>query len=670
MRGSLTSTFLTAARSRARAIGLTGWPGALLPRARDDTLGLRIAQVCQDQAPDLWAGRRTARYDPRDTSSVDSLLRDLADRLGYVLPVHYVLLEDWYLDADRTLAPARPAERDDGHGDDDEWPPPYHHFLPVLYHGPYELDVYDDDVGVGEAMLALAMLGGFPREADAIARSLEGDPAGAGLAAQARDLARALGDEEQARRLYDDAAGAFAGAPAPFDTVPAFLRHITASTGNAWLDRLEHEYPEYEEVAWTVDAMRAARAGCAAASTYITALRPLRARIATPEGFCTLLDLIARTLEHTEHTEHTGESAMTTDLTETTRPATIEIDEPTRPTTEGTAQLASPQTVAGATTGAAEHAAIAVPGEDGDDTEGVLDGNRPEPDGPRALPERRPGYIQVEECVARAFGLHTLLGLAEVPVVDLSPGEDGEDGEDGGAVEVTLSLSRRWGFAVKTLHDERGLPYLHSMIAAGDIASALGRLSRRPALREEGTFLDMPAADNNGMGIKGVYVPGRRIAPLKQVGSKNIRFDEAPIPNHIIVAVSYGRRRTFYMWAVLRYPSSPRDAICAMPVNNVMDRSGWVCVGDVALPQAGQVAARAAEENLNLGEIDRRLLDDSRYTNAYSDNKSKKYPRNLDDLWRWLATLPRDHGYPYDDLVQVGTVEDILSGALCRAGML
>jgi len=629
---------------RARTVRLKGDRGSSLHRVRNDTWGLRIAQVCLDQAPDVWAERRAAGYDPRNTRAVDRLIRALAARLARVLPVAEFLLDDWYDDADRALAPGGAEGAALG-----EERPYYHDFLPVLYHEPYALDLCDYDpreVGPGEAMLAFAMLRGFPHNVDLVAGFLE-EQGEVPLGRTARRLARALGDDAMALRLYNDAGGVFAAAPTPYDAVPAFLRYATATTGHKWLDRTADEFPEFDEVDWTVDAIREARAGYDAATAYMAPLRVLCDHIATPQGFATLADLIARVVFARAPDEETGETHMT-DVVQTahTHPATPEIE--TQPT---------PIAADAAVTSAAP---IAAEG-DGD---GVMEGERPQPEGPPALPERKPGYIQVEECVARAFGLHQALGLTEAPVIDV-PADD-----DGGPVEVTLSLSRCWGFAVKTLHDERGLPYAHTMISAGEIAGALGQVSRQPALKDEGVFLDLPATSENGLSIKGLYVPGRRIAPLKQVGSKNVRFGEMPIPNHIILATSEGQRRTFYMWAVLRYPSSPRDAVFAMPVNNVMDRTGWVCVGDVTLPQAAHLALHTPTDKLNLGDIDRRLLDDSRYNNSYNENKSKTYPRNLDDLWRWLATLPTAQGYPYEDLVQVGTIEEILAGRLGRGGML
>ena len=145
---------------------------------------------------------------------------------------------------------------------------------------------------------------------------------------------------------------------------------------------------------------------------------------------------------------------------------------------------------------------------------------------------------------------------------------------------------------------------------------------------------------------------------------RNVRFHEMPIPHHVILVRTDGQRRTFYMWAVQRYPSSAKDPLYAMPLNNVMGQSGWVCVGDVALPQTRRHALQVAAEHINLHEIDRVLLDESRYTNAYNADKSKAHPRSLDALWRWLATLPPEQGYPYEDLVQVGTIEGILAGTI------
>lgn len=615
-----------ARRRGARVVPVTGGSCALTARAYDDTLGLRIAQVCYDQAPDLWAERR-AGYDPRDLAAVDGLIRDLSAWLARLLPVHEFLLDDWYAEVDSVPA---------GGADLDELPP-YHIFLPVLYPEPYELDPYEDDVPEAEALLALAALGGDPQEAAALARRLDRAASSATNTGRAHRVVTALvGNVAAAQRIYDDAAGAFARAPAPLDAVPRFLRYVTATTGNRWLDDAGVEACGYEEVPWMVDAVRQARASCEAAARYIAPLRALRAHLSTPQGCHALLDLIDDTLDQT------GDRDMTTETRPTIAPESDEVTHDGNP-----AAAAAPD---------ANAAAGQVDG-----VVGVVGGARPDPAAPPALPERRPGYIQVEECAARAFGLHQLIGVAEPPA--LEPGTDGAD-EDGGAVEVTLSLSRRWGFIVKTLHDERGLPYLHSMISAGDITAALVHLSRRPALKEEGTFLDLPAGDNRGCAIKGVYIPGRRIAPVKQVVHRNVRFDEMPIPHHIILVRTEGQRRTFYMWAVRHYPSSPKDLLYAMPLNNVMDRSGWVCVGDVALPQARRHALHVAAEHINLHEIDRVLLDESRYTNAYNADKSKAHPRSLDALWRWLATLPPEQAYPYDDLVPVGTIEDILSGGL------
>lgn len=101
-------------------------------------------------------------------------------------------------------------------------------------------------------------------------------------------------------------------------------------------------------------------------------------------------------------------------------------------------------------------------------------------------------------------------------------------------------------------------------------------------------------------------------------------------------------------YAVRERPTSPKDPIYAAPYFNVFD-SGLTCQGSQKYP------------------IDIRDAIDAFFTSFFSpvegSRKSVKHPTHLLDLWK---ELDGQEAYPMPDLVQMGTVGDLLAGTAGR----
>ena len=264
------------------------------------------------------------------------------------------------------------------------------------------------------------------------------------------------------------------------------------------------------------------------------------------------------------------------------------------------------------------------------------------------IPPRRPGYRVIEESLARAWGFDTALGLTHE--------------EDGIPAELTLSTNRQWNYIVRTKHDEQGRPYYHDMISVGHVKAAASEARQAAYLRERGTIVDGPFG--GGAFWKIVYFEERHAAVVKQTGHKNMRY-EITVPRHILCAVWTAHRQTYYMFAVNRLPEAgcEKDPLYAMPLYNV-DHSGWVCMGTIILPPPRKHLAAVSPETILLRDVDRIIIDESTYTNAYGARKSRKHPESLESLWAEMHRRPEKTPYDMADLTSVGTVGDLLGGTM------
>jgi len=129
-------------------------------------------------------------------------------------------------------------------------------------------------------------------------------------------------------------------------------------------------------------------------------------------------------------------------------------------------------------------------------------------------------------------------------------------------------------------------------------------------------------------------------AALMLEAFKPPRRFKLPLPGLIFIC-SPGRQPRIY--AAKKRPASPRDVIYHAPLFNVFS-SGDTCAGTHKFPP-------------NVSEIPESFFTSFFTREAQFNDRSKKYPKDLLQLWEELDGKAK---YPLKDLVRIGTIKDIL----------
>lgn len=142
----------------------------------------------------------------------------------------------------------------------------------------------------------------------------------------------------------------------------------------------------------------------------------------------------------------------------------------------------------------------------------------------------------------------------------------------------------------------------------------------------------------------GLWVPPKvwMLALQTQPMKPPERF-KIPMPGLIFGCIAARAPRVF---AAKKRPVSPSDIVYHAPLFNVYN-NGESCAGTHKYPSI-------------LEEIPKSFMVSFFTGSAHFSGRSQKYPSDLLDLWRELDAA-KAKKYPLDDLVKVGTVEDVMN---------
>ena len=138
-----------------------------------------------------------------------------------------------------------------------------------------------------------------------------------------------------------------------------------------------------------------------------------------------------------------------------------------------------------------------------------------------------------------------------------------------------------------------------------------------------------------------IYVPpGTRRLAVQHDPSKPARRYQLPLPGFIFLC-SPGKGP--WVYAVKKKPTSENDPVYAAPLLNVFE-NGQTCPGSNEYPE----------------RVDKiiELFFVSFFTHdAHVSNRSKKHHQDIEKLWK---EIDKKNRYPMEDLVQIGTVGDLM----------
>lgn len=131
-----------------------------------------------------------------------------------------------------------------------------------------------------------------------------------------------------------------------------------------------------------------------------------------------------------------------------------------------------------------------------------------------------------------------------------------------------------------------------------------------------------------------------KIALAERFGEPPLRF-ALPMPGLIFLCQP---GQTPWVYAARHRPKTPNEKVFKAPCYNVF-ANGRVCPGTHKFPVA-------------VGEIPTSFFRSFFAPTGDTQDRSKKHPRDLTALWR---ELDGKRTYPVDDLVEHGTVEDLMA---------
>jgi hypothetical protein len=177
------------------------------------------------------------------------------------------------------------------------------------------------------------------------------------------------------------------------------------------------------------------------------------------------------------------------------------------------------------------------------------------------------------------------------------------------------------------------------VVSAMDIAHALaGELSFGSGLLPTNTLW----WQNTKSGpVVAIYVePQVRILSLQDNINKPLRRFKVPMPGLIFLCRPAAPP---WVYAVKRKPTKEKDAVFHAPLANLFN-NGRSCPGSHKFP-------------VRVADIPQSFFISFFSATADLRNRSKKFPGSVIHLWEFLDGKRR---YPMDDLVQIGTVHDLM----------
>ena len=135
----------------------------------------------------------------------------------------------------------------------------------------------------------------------------------------------------------------------------------------------------------------------------------------------------------------------------------------------------------------------------------------------------------------------------------------------------------------------------------------------------------------------------RQLALQKDISKPPKRF-KVPMPGLIFLCRPASPP---WVYAVKRKPTKEKDIVYAAPLANVFN-NGRTCPGTHKFPT-------------RVGDIVQSFFVSFFSQTADLRNRSQKFPGNVIHLWEFLDGKKK---YPMDDLVQIGTIRDLLNMVL------
>jgi PRTRC genetic system protein B len=190
-----------------------------------------------------------------------------------------------------------------------------------------------------------------------------------------------------------------------------------------------------------------------------------------------------------------------------------------------------------------------------------------------------------------------------------------------------------------TLTDFEGDIVNSRLVSAYDVAEALAsELNLASGLLPENTLW----WKNSRSGpVFAIYVkPDVRILAVQHDPRKPAHRYKIPLPGLIFLCIP-GREPWIY--AVKKKPTKANDLVFAAPLLNVF-ANGRTCPGSNQYPE-------------KVEKIIEQFFISFFTSEAALKNRSKKHPDDIEKLWKELEKKSK---YPLEDLIQTGTVEDLI----------
>ena len=161
-----------------------------------------------------------------------------------------------------------------------------------------------------------------------------------------------------------------------------------------------------------------------------------------------------------------------------------------------------------------------------------------------------------------------------------------------------------------------------------DVAAALGSLTLNSGLLPEGCLFWHKKEGTEGVGL---YLPPQ--ARLVTVRDEATAW-RVPLPGLVFA----GRGYSYQVWAAVERPTDSRYPLYMAPLPNVSPQG--VCLGNAPFPPAGPATIRQAVD----------AFFSSKFNRDLSNQKSRKYPDNVLELWRELHQAGAEQ-FPVEDLL-------------------